>query len=354
MDENQTPVVEAPPPPPPPAPEKLSFSGSGSEYFRIWIVNLLLTILTLGIYSAWAKVRRSQYFYRNTHLAGASFDYHGEPLAILKGRIIALVLFVAYNQSANISPELFGVTLLALGIVMPWLLRQSFRFRLHNSSYRGLRFRFSGTTQGAYNTFLGYGVLALITLYMAAPLMHQRVKHYQHGNSWYGGTRGSFHAKAGAFYGVYARMFLYFIGASVGAGVLSAVLIPKSGGSTPAAAIGLIVFMVLAFMMIMVVPYMNAKMQNIIWNNTRLGEHRFESTAEATKLAWIYVTNFLGVLLTLGLFMPWASVRLARYQASTLTMIPASNLDDFVAAQGQDVSATGDATAEFFDIDIGL
>jgi hypothetical protein len=40
------------------APEQLHFTGSGAEYFGIWIVNLLLTILTLGIYSAWAKVRR--------------------------------------------------------------------------------------------------------------------------------------------------------------------------------------------------------------------------------------------------------------------------------------------------------
>ncbi|MFP5306510.1 MAG: DUF898 family protein, partial [Gammaproteobacteria bacterium] len=52
-------------------PERLQFSGSGGEYFRIWIVNLLLSVLTLGIYSAWAKVRRMQYFYRNTTLAGA-------------------------------------------------------------------------------------------------------------------------------------------------------------------------------------------------------------------------------------------------------------------------------------------
>ncbi|MDR1854861.1 MAG: DUF898 domain-containing protein, partial [Azoarcus sp.] len=40
---------------------RLQFTGSGGEYFRIWIVNLLLSILTLGIYSAWAKVRREQY-----------------------------------------------------------------------------------------------------------------------------------------------------------------------------------------------------------------------------------------------------------------------------------------------------
>ena len=75
--------------PPPPSPSglarSLARSGSG-EYFRIWIVNLLLTVATLGIYSAWAKTRRLQYFYRNTHLAGASFDFRGDPKAILRGR----------------------------------------------------------------------------------------------------------------------------------------------------------------------------------------------------------------------------------------------------------------------------
>src|SRR5262245_54813734 len=69
--------------------ERFSFTGSGGEYFRIWIVNMLLSILTLGIYSAWAKVRRLRYFYGNTHLAGSAFEYHGRPIAILKGRLLA-------------------------------------------------------------------------------------------------------------------------------------------------------------------------------------------------------------------------------------------------------------------------
>ena len=34
------------------APEQIRFTGSGSEYFGIWIVNLLLTVVTVGIYSA--------------------------------------------------------------------------------------------------------------------------------------------------------------------------------------------------------------------------------------------------------------------------------------------------------------
>src|ERR1700739_359859 len=79
------------------------FHGSGGESFRIWIVNLLLTIVTLGIYSAWAKVRRQQYFYRNTELAGSSFEYHGQPLSILKGRIVAIGLLLIYKYGFQVS-----------------------------------------------------------------------------------------------------------------------------------------------------------------------------------------------------------------------------------------------------------
>ena len=69
------------------------FTGNGGEYFRIWIVNLFLSIITLGIYSAWAKVRRNRYFYGNTRLGNAGFDYLADPKAILRGRLIAVAVF---------------------------------------------------------------------------------------------------------------------------------------------------------------------------------------------------------------------------------------------------------------------
>ena len=55
--------------------ETFTFTGKGEEYFRIWIVNVCATLLTFGIYSAWAKVRRLQYFYRHTRIAGACCDH---------------------------------------------------------------------------------------------------------------------------------------------------------------------------------------------------------------------------------------------------------------------------------------
>lgn len=90
---------EAAPPAPPvvgTVRHELEFRGTGGEYFRIWIVNLALTLLTLGIYSAWAKVRKLRYFHGNTVLAGSTFGYHGDPIRILKGRAVLAVLLAAY------------------------------------------------------------------------------------------------------------------------------------------------------------------------------------------------------------------------------------------------------------------
>src|SRR5881394_1643390 len=69
--------------------QRFEFTGNARDYFGIWVVNLFLTIVTLGIYSAWAKVRKKRYFHGNTWVAGGNFEYHGDPVAILKGRAIA-------------------------------------------------------------------------------------------------------------------------------------------------------------------------------------------------------------------------------------------------------------------------
>ena len=54
----------------------IEFKGKALEYFGIWLANILLTVVTIGIFSAWAKVRRLKYFYNNTNILENSFAYH--------------------------------------------------------------------------------------------------------------------------------------------------------------------------------------------------------------------------------------------------------------------------------------
>src|SRR3954468_4654839 len=112
-----------PAPPPLPVPEtaghrrivKPEFTGSAAEYFRIWIVNLFLSIVTLGVYSAWAKVRKKKYFYGNTRLDGDTFDYFASPIVIPNGPIVAVAVFVLYAFASELYPPAkFGFLALAV------------------------------------------------------------------------------------------------------------------------------------------------------------------------------------------------------------------------------------------------
>src|SRR5438445_11167699 len=95
------------------------FTGTATEYFRIWIVNLFFTLVTLGIYSAWAKVRKRRYFYVSTRLDGDSFDYFASPKAILNGSIIALAIFATYAVAGELNPKSNYASMAEGGLALP-------------------------------------------------------------------------------------------------------------------------------------------------------------------------------------------------------------------------------------------
>lgn len=356
-DQASTPVASPAPTPGTVAPQplKFTFTGSGSEYFRIWIVNTLLTIVTLSIYSAWAKVRTLQYFYRSTQLDGATFDYHGSPKAILKGRAIVFVLAILYQVAVQISPVLGVVLAIALAAVFPYLLVRSLRFRMANSSYRGLRFAFTGNDAEGYKVFLLWPILAVLSLYLLAPLAHQRFKRYQHNNTRFGTAPFAFEAAAGAFYGIYLRTVAVVLVFLIGGALLGATTAAALGGSG-AAGVAIVMTMVfgLYFGMMLIGPYFLAKLQNLVWNNTTLAPHRFRSEVRAGRLFLIMLTNYILIALTLGLFYPFARVRSIRYRVESMTILAAGPLDEFVAGEQQQVGALGDAAVDWYDIDIAL
>ncbi|MCH8178057.1 MAG: DUF898 family protein, partial [Proteobacteria bacterium] len=120
------------------------FTGRGGEYFRIWIVNILLTLLTLGIYSAWATVRKRRYFYGNTRLDDTEFHYLATPWMILKGRLIAVAVLLLYFGLGQFYPLAAGGFAIVLVLAMPWIVWNSMRFKTRMSQYRNVRFNFSG------------------------------------------------------------------------------------------------------------------------------------------------------------------------------------------------------------------
>ena len=141
---------------------EIRFTGSGSEYFRIWIVNLLLTIVTLSLYYPWAKVRKLRYFYGNTLVGGQPLDFHGDPKTMLRGYLLVAALLGLYSVAGKFSAVAGLIALVIVAAIWPALLKSSMQFRLANTSWRGLRFRFLGNVGDAYSALLPMFVPALV------------------------------------------------------------------------------------------------------------------------------------------------------------------------------------------------
>lgn len=341
--------------------EPFQFTGTGAEYFRIWIVNLLLTVLTLGIYSAWAKVRRMRYFYGSTRLAGSAFGYHGKPLQILKGRLLAVGVVAVLLILTTIWPLtnlLFGIIIL-LGT--PWIIVRARMFQMRMSSYRNIRFNFDDNYSEAVRVFIGIALLIAPTLGLIYPYWTYRRYQFAITNTRFGTTPFGFTAKPGEYYTIYFVALLFWIPVLWGFYLVLASIpgVDESGAAIPpdpGKIAGLIPVLLLSIVIpyFLAIAYLHKSLGNVSFGNTLVGPHRLLSNLQMWPLVRIYAVNTLLIALTLGLFLPWAQVRLARYRLESLSLEVHGGLDAFVADQQSQVAAAGEELGDFLDIDLGL
>ncbi len=332
--------------------EAFAFSGNTSEYFRIWIVSLCLTIVTLGIYSPWAKVRKRRYLYRSTTLAGAGFDYHADPVVILRGRLIAVAALGLYVFGAAVAPGVDAAIFAIMMIGMPWLIVRARMFNARYTSYRNLRFRFDPVYGEAYKVIFGYGMLTGITLGLAYPYARYRRSKMLIDNAHFGSLQFRLRDVSRAFYATYVKVGALVVIAMI-AFVATTPFLPGSPeGEAPPAAAALAV--VPAVFIMIVTSYLGPAIAKLTFSNVSVGEHRIVCDWHIPRLMLIYFTNFLAVAATLGLAIPWATIRLQRYQYANLALEVHGDLDEIVATQADEVSAMGEELGEVFDIDLGL
>lgn len=326
------------------------FKGKGGEYFSIWIVNVLLSIVTLGIYSAWATVRTRRYFYANFKLAGEGFEYHAEPLQILKGRIIAIVAFLVYSASSALSPAVGVITSLIVTAFIPLFILMSLRFSRRMTSYKNIRFSFRGGVKEAYMAILFWPLVGILTLGILFPLAQVKLKRFVVDNTRYGTENFDF---AGTYsdYGKLLLLFLLFYFLAVLGITLGAMLDVVFEGLDVGILVTTTASMIVLYGGIF---FIQAKYMNLMYRRTTLREHGFESTYTGLGYLWIWVSNITLIILTLGIFLPFAKVRLTNYLAEHLTLRMNSSLDDFTAGEGEKVSALGQEMGSAFDFDLGI
>jgi uncharacterized membrane protein YjgN (DUF898 family) len=350
------------------APQQLTFEfrATGGEYFRIWIVNLMLTIVTLGIYGPWAKVRTWRYFYGSTLLGEHPFDYHASPWRILLGRAIAFALFLGYVLTAEFYKPAVGLWGLVFIFALPWLAIASIRFAARNTSYRNVRFNFVGTYGNAFKVYILWPILGVITFGILIPRARKAQDYFFVNNHTFGGKDFNTDYSTWAIYQIYIVSFGIVIAITV-LGALGmmrllphnafSVAVPSSPGN-PYSGMGLgflVTIAALYLSFIFAAVYVETAIFNLNVSHMLLaGRHEFKAKLSPVSILWIYLTNALLTLITLGLYYPWAVVRLARYRRKKLTIITATNLDEFTSEAIATQGAVGEEIAGFFDLGFGL
>jgi uncharacterized membrane protein YjgN (DUF898 family) len=329
----------------------LRFTGSTIDYFRLWIVNACLTLLTLGIFSAWAKVRKKRYLYSHTVLDGTPFQYLGQPIPILKGRIIAAGLFGLWYAGTHFFVEMLPVVLIIGFVLAPWVLVRSAAFNARYSAFRNITFRFAGTYWSAVKVLYGWGAVMLLTFGLGFSWWQQRIKRYLITRMSYGGVNGEFSATGRQFFRTYFVAGLVFFIAAFVLGGMAGFLAVKSAGRYEYFVISIVCVYALY---VAAFAYVQARIANLVWNNTQLPPIKFRSTLRARDLLGLYVTNALAILASAGLLIPWATVRMLKYRLAHFTVSADGDVRGFEGSSRTDVQAAGAEVGEFFDFDMSL
>lgn len=329
------------------------FKGTASEYFGIWIVNILLTIVTLGLYAPWAKVRRLRYFYGNTWFIQRRFDFTGLPSKILIGRLIALAVYAAISLAMKYSVELLLAGMLLIFFAVPWLIRSTIRFRARNSKFGNSRFYFSGSNKSAYWCFFKCIAVSLLTLGLFVPVAVWLYKRECLNHLYVGQLSFKLNADWPAYMRAMYMPVLIFLAVMAALAAVLALLFSLSSGLGIEHFAGLFMLVYLVGYLF-IWPLMLARIFITTWNSTTLNRSQFTTDCNQWRYAWIILSNWLAKIISLGLLTPWAAIRLYKYQSESLKMVLVDNPDELMNQLQQDHNAIAEELSDIFDLDISL
>lgn len=334
---------------------KLSFLGDGGTLFGIYLVNLLLTVVTFGVYHFWGKVKVRKYLYTQTRFEGDRFEFRGTGRELLIGWLKVALIVVLYIFLITLgrlawpgffTPEVVQlITMILMSVLIPVAMVGSRRYRLSRTSWREIRFSFRGKVKEFLGVWLLGSLFTALTLGIYYPFMQNNIREFLVHHTYIGNRPFDYDGKGSELFRLYAG------------GLILSIL-----------TLGIYGF------------WFSASKQRYFWDHTSLvplgdrsdltegempgsdsGGHRgprFRSTVTGGGLLLLSLANLGLLLITLGLAFPWVEMRTFRYFFDHLQLEGSLDLTD-IQQEAQEASATGEGMAEFLDtgfldIDLGF
>ncbi len=330
------------------------FHGSAREYFRIWIVNTLLSLLTCGIFFAWAKVRKRRYLRGSTELCGHRFDYRADPVRILVGNAIVTVFFLGYAIFGAVYPAIRYGTIALIVLFLPWVVVRSLAFNAHNTVYRGLRFRYKPSLAGAVGVYLLQPVVILLTAGIYYPAWVRARQRFTVENHRLGDAFFRFDPPGSKFYSAYLLGGLILGGITAIGGAYLFGLKFGLKITRPDLIQMLPYFFLYGLGLFIGRHFIFASLFNHLWNHTHLDDHRFIASMNVGRWLTLQLSNLGAILLSCGLLYPWAVIRTLKYKTSCIRFQPAGPIERIEYLAVSRGNALGDTAAEFVGLDFGL
>ena len=392
----------------------LEFTGSGGEYFRVWIVNVLLSIITLGIYTPWARRRTAQYFYSHTLVAGSPLEFTAQQRKMVMGFVLLMLITLAYNIAANTGQDTaVGLFLLAGAVLAPFIWGSAMRFRLGATRWRGLRLQFTASWKEVYlaswpvfalalvwfGVFYGLQVLspeladalqeaeeearrklptftpamaALLVLGLVLTVLCFIRLEYNYKSllvlkAQVGAEKGRWKPVYMDFVRIWLATVLVFILCVVALSVLVSVL---AGGSVALVAglgkqLGYWMFVIIfvtivggIFLMFLASAparaYREARMFQLMWNNIGVSHvARFKCQLASGSYVWLRIRNMFLTLITLGFYRPFARVSEYRMKCESVNLHVKGGVEQVTGAMvRQQQGGLGDALADAAGLDL--
>jgi uncharacterized membrane protein YjgN (DUF898 family) len=390
------------------------FTGSGREYFRVWIVNVLLSIVTLGLYTPWARRRTAQYFYSHTQVAGSPLEFVAEQRRMVFGFLAFAGLYLSYQLAVETGQQL-AASLLMFGFALlaPFLWASAMRFRLGATRWRGIRLAFTATWKEVYiASWPAFAIAALWTaLFFAAaalsPAMPTGIAeqpgsvtplpalgratlglmalgavltllcvirlefNYRRllvARARIGGQVGHWKPRYADFVRVWLATAGFFLltvlllalaGAAVTGG--SAAVLRRTMGDAGSLG-GMLLLALLALLGVLLaavlasVParaYREARLFQLVWNNVGISHiARSKTDLRAAGYVWLRTRNLLLTLLTFGFYRPFALVSEYAAKVRSVTLYLKGGTDQLAGELVKQQGAFGDAAADMLGLDV--
>ena len=305
------------------------FFGKGSTYFGIIALNVILTVVTLGLYYPWAVAAYRKYIWNETQMKGSRFVFHGTGREIFKGFIIAYFILIGFYVSLMFSSQyewgfipllVFYFLIIAL---MPFAIFGAWKYRLSRTSWRGIFFQFDGHFPEFFKLFLKHGFFTLITFGIYAPWMRVKLQKYLFSHTKLGNLELDFNGQGGDLFAInlvgillsYLTLFLYF-------------------------------------------PVYLKDRFNFTIDHTTVSDGDIKKHLKSTLSggeAWkVIMGNFLLLVFTLGLAFPWTFIRTMRMYFRNLQIPEDFDFEQLEQSTSQYKDATGDQMSDMLDFDFGF